>query len=99
MKKSLNCLFLLILGIFTVAHVGAINGAVVPSLDWGVTGHRTVGAIAQANLKPKVAKIVDDLLNGQSLAFVSTYADEIRSDEQYDKFAPWHYVNFPFDSA
>jgi len=73
--------------------------ASVPIPDWGVTGHRTVGAIAQANLKPKVAKIVDELLGGQSLAFVSTYADEIRSDAQYDKFVPWHYVNFPFDSA
>ena len=66
--------------------------------DWGVTGHRAIGAIAQAHLNPKVAKIVDDLLDGQSLAFVSTYADEIRSDSAYDQYLPWHYVNFPFDS-
>ncbi|MBL6607047.1 MAG: S1/P1 nuclease [Flavobacteriaceae bacterium] len=91
MKTLLNCLLVSFFGISLYASV--------PSPDWGVTGHRTVGAIAQANLKPKVAKIVDELLGGQSLAFVSTYADEIRSDAQYDKFAPWHYVNFPFDSA
>jgi len=91
MKTLLNCLLVSFFSISLYASV--------PSPDWGVTGHRTVGAIAQANLKPKVAKIVDELLGGQSLAFVSTYADEIRSDAQYDKFAPWHYVNFPFDSA
>lgn len=90
MKTALNCLFFVLFSISTNASV--------PSPDWGVTGHRTVGAIAQANLKPKVARIIDELLDGQSLAFVSTYADEIRSDAQYDKFVPWHYVNFPFDT-
>ncbi|MDG1063675.1 MAG: S1/P1 nuclease [Flavobacteriaceae bacterium] len=64
--------------------------------DWGVTGHRTIGAIAQQYLDPEVANEVTELLDGASLAFVSTYADEIRSDDQYDRFVPWHYVNFPF---
>lgn len=89
MKIFLNALCTLL--------IGASLGASEITPDWGVTGHRTVGAIAQANLKPKVAKIIDELLEGQSLAFVSTYADEIRSDEQYDKYVQWHNVNFPFD--
>ena len=67
--------------------------------DWGPTGHRATGAIAETYLTKKKKKEISDLLDGQSLAFVSTYADEIRSDDRYKSFAPWHYVNFPFDST
>ncbi len=60
---------------------------------WGSTGHRVIGAVAQKHLTPKAAQQVNALLGGMSLAFVSTYADEIRSDNRYDHLAPWHYVN------
>ncbi len=30
------------------------------------------------------------------LAFVSTYADEIRSDKTMKNYSSWHYVSFPF---
>lgn len=62
---------------------------------WGPTGHRTVGKIAEKHLKKKVKRKLDKLLNGESLAFVSTYADEIKSDRSYSKFYTWHYINFP----
>lgn len=61
--------------------------------DWGKTGHRVIGKVAQEHLTPKTAAAVDALLDGMSLAFVSTYADEIRSDSRYDHLASWHYVN------
>lgn len=64
---------------------------------WGKTGHRVVGEVAQQHLSRKAQRAVNDLLNGSSLAFVSTYADEIRSDSRYKKYDPWHYVNFPLD--
>lgn len=60
---------------------------------WGKTGHRVIGVIAQKHLTPKAAEQVNALLGGLSLAFVSTYADEIRSDDRYGHLAPWHYVN------
>ena len=60
---------------------------------WGSTGHRVIGAVAQKHLTPKAAQQVKELLGGMSLAFVSTYADEIRSDNRYDHLAPWHHVN------
>lgn len=69
------------------------------SEEWGPTGHRTVGEIAQNYVTPEVAAMIDDILDGESLALVSTYADEIRSDSRYNEFAPWHYVNFPFNST
>lgn len=67
--------------------------------DWGQTGHRTTGAIAEKHLNNKAKKAIADLLDGQSLAFTSTYADEIKSDDAYRSYGPWHYVNFPFDSS
>ncbi len=66
--------------------------------NWGVTGHRTVGDIAQNHLSKKAKKQINELLQGNGLAFVSTFGDEIKSDNKYKKFYTWHYVNFPFDS-
>jgi hypothetical protein len=66
------------------------------SEEWGRTGHRTTGEIAANHLTKKAAKKISALLTGESLAFVSTYADEIRSDDAYRKYGPWHYVSFPF---
>ncbi|THV57740.1 S1/P1 Nuclease [Flagellimonas alvinocaridis] len=62
---------------------------------WGETGHRVTGHIAQNHLTGKAKRILNDLLDGHSLAFVSTYADEIKADRSYSKFSAWHYVNYP----
>lgn len=69
-----------------------------PSPQWGATGHRTIGEIAQKHLNKRTNKEIEKILQGESLAFVSTYGDEIKSDSRYKKFDPWHYVNFPLDS-
>lgn len=69
-----------------------------PNPNWGATGHRTVGNIAEKHLSKKAKKQINQLLQGESLAFVSTFGDEIKSDKRYSKFSPWHYVNFPFDT-
>ncbi len=68
-----------------------------PKPEWGSTGHRTIGLIAENHLTKKASKKITSLLNGQSLAFVSTYGDEIKSDDRYDKYYSWHYVNFPIE--
>lgn len=68
----------------------------IASEDWGKTGHRVVGEIAEKYLNKKAEKEIAKLLNGHSLAFVSTYGDDIKSDHHYDSYGPWHYVNFPF---
>ena len=46
-----------------------------------------------------ISKEINKLLDGHSIAYVSNYADEIKSDKNYRKFSPWHYVNFPFGSS
>jgi hypothetical protein len=68
---------------------------VILFLSWGVTGHRTVGKIAEAHLTPKALAGVRDLLGSESLADVSTWADEVRPKPEYKETAPWHYINLP----
>ena len=64
--------------------------------DWGVTGHRAVGEIAEGYLNKKARRQIEKLLDGESLALVSTYGDDIKSDSNYREYAVWHYVNMPF---
>jgi hypothetical protein len=66
---------------------------------WGQNGHRATGEIAENYLKKKAKRKIDKLLKGQSLAFVSTYADEIKSDRAYSAYYPWHYVNMDLDET
>jgi len=66
------------------------------SPDWGSTGHRTVGKIAENYLNGKTKRKISEFLDGQSLALVSTFGDDIKSDKRYNKFYTWHYVNMPF---
>ncbi|MBU2525409.1 MAG: S1/P1 nuclease [Bacteroidetes bacterium] len=89
--KTKNTLFLLMF--LTSASLFAAEKV----YDWGKTGHRVVGELAERNLTKKALRAVNELLGGEGLAFVSTFADEIRSDGRYKKFDTWHYVNFPFD--
>ena len=64
---------------------------------WSNTGHRVTGEIAERYLTRKARKQVYKILKGQSLAEVSNYADDIKSDPAFRKFGPWHYVNIPAD--
>ena len=66
--------------------------------QWGPTGHRTIGEIASDHLSNRARKKIEMLLDGHSLAYVSTFGDEIKSDKRYDKYYTWHYVNFPIGS-
>lgn len=68
-------------------------------VDWGKTGHRVTGEIAQKYLTRKAKRQIKKLLDGHSLAFVSNYGDDIKSDARYRAYGPWHYVNFPFNST
>lgn len=66
---------------------------------WGQNGHRVTGKIAENHLTKRAKRKIKKILNGQSLAFVSTYADEIKSDDNFRKYSSWHYVNMSFDET
>lgn len=66
------------------------------SFAWGPTGHRIVGEIAQKELNPRALSIIGDILANESLAQVSTWADEIKSDpDRYRHTFSWHYMTWP----
>ena len=85
MKLKITTLFLFV-SLFVFANDN--------ELFWGQTGHRVVGEIAYNNLTKKTKRNLKKLLGNEGLALLSTYADEIKSDKKYDKYKPWHYVNF-----
>lgn len=62
---------------------------------WGADGHRIAGVIAERFLTPKTKAAIRDLLGDETLAKAGTWADEIRSDRNYDWAKPLHYVNVP----
>ena len=83
MKKLVIVVLALLFSQFTFAN----------DADWGKTGHRTTGEIAQVHLSKKARRAIDKLLEGHTLAFVANHGDDIKSDPSYRKYSPWHYVN------
>ena len=53
--------------------------------------------IAERQLTEEVKEIVYDILDGESLSSVSTWADEMRSNPDWRPYDKWHYVNLPLD--
>ena len=62
---------------------------------WGQIGHRVVGHIADGLLTKKAQKNVERVLVDETLAEVSTWMDEVRSDRDYDYARTWHYATIP----
>ncbi len=81
--------------ILSICFLFSISIGFAGDNDWGQSGHRATGEIAQSYLSKDAKKKIAKILNGKSLAFVSTYGDEIKSDSEYRKYGPWHYVNLP----
>jgi hypothetical protein len=90
--KNFNIYFLFLI-FFIFSSFNSFDNSIV----WGSIGHKVVGEIAERKLNSNVKLIVNDLLDGESLASASTWADEIKSDPLYKKYSPWHYVNMPLD--
>ncbi|HMJ71444.1 MAG TPA: S1/P1 nuclease [Cyclobacteriaceae bacterium] len=65
---------------------------VCQSFGWGPTGHRVTGMIASNHLNKKAKKKIETLLGQESLAMVSTWMDEVRSDSTYNYASDFHWV-------
>lgn len=65
------------------------------SYGWGANGHRATGLIAEQYLNGKAKKRIRQLLGQESLAMVSTWMDEIRSDSTYNYANDWHWTTIP----
>ena len=77
-----------------IAAIAIVTSIASPTLRaWSGQGHRLVGLIAAERLSPIAKQHVAWLLDGQSLADVSSWADTIRSDQQ--QTYGWHFLNIP----
>lgn len=70
-------------------------GLVILLVSWHDAGHRAIGQIAANHLTPEAQTAVKKLLGHESLADVATWADEVKSDQQYRQTASWHFLNLP----
>ena len=68
---------------------------VLECLGWGATGHRATGLVADKYLNAKAKKRVAAILEQESIAMVSTWMDEIRSDSTYNYATDWHWTTIP----
>jgi len=71
--KNFNIYFLFLI-FFIFSSFNSFDYSIV----WGSIGHKVVGEIAERKLNSNVKLIVNDLLDGESLASASTWADEIK---------------------
>ena len=65
------------------------------ALAWGPTGHRVVGEIAEQQLTDKAKAKIMQVLGNESLAAVSIWMDEVKSDTAYNRYYDWHWVTIP----
>lgn len=63
------------------------------SFAYGPVGHRAIAKIAESYLTDTAKQQIQELLDGEGIVIVSTFADDIRSDRAYDFTGTWHYVN------
>jgi nuclease S1 len=68
----------------------------VQLLAWGAKGHQIVGDIATSQLTPQTKKNLKLLVGDETLASISTWADDVR--KQRDESFGWHFVDIPRDA-
>jgi len=64
-----------------------------PVYPWGATGHRIIGEIAESGLTDTAKERINAILGNVSIAMISTWGDDVRSDPAYDFTSTWHYSN------
>lgn len=67
----------------------------VNAFAWGPTGHRTVGLVAERFLNTDTLIKVFEILDNQTMARVSTWPDEVKSEPAtYSHTYNWHYTDW-----
>lgn len=67
------------------------------SFGWGPTGHDVVAAIAEKHLTDKTKECLDEILDGRSIVYYSSWMDNIQNSPYwsngYNQTKTWHYAN------
>ncbi|HZH85668.1 MAG TPA: S1/P1 nuclease [Brumimicrobium sp.] len=81
--------------LFTVVLIVFSLSISLEGKTWGMLGHRVVGEVATKHLSESAKQKIQSILGNQTLAEVSNWMDDIKSDKKYDYLNPWHYVTIP----
>lgn len=79
--------------------LGFLVAGASSAFAWGQTGHRITGEIAERNLTPKALAALRRIAGDETLAELSTWPDEIRSEGTWDFVQPWHYISIDDDET
>ena len=71
--------------------------SIISTLNWGSTAHRAMSEVASFYLTENANNKINEILDGETIVTVSTYADDIKSDSRYDKYYNWHFINMELD--
>lgn len=76
---------------FTLGLIGLVflSG---PAFSWGPNGHRIVAEIGERHLTDEARAKIADIAQGQRLAKLATWPDEIRSDKHWDFIKNSHFL-------
>ena len=64
-------------------------------LGWGKTGHRITGQIAETYLTKNAKTQIKKLMGHHDLSRMSNWADEIKSDPDWEIANDWHWCTIP----
>lgn len=62
-------------------------------MAWGKKGHDVICYIAECHLRDSALRRVDELLEGRSMLYYSSWMDSASNTPKYDYSKPWHYFN------
>ena len=86
MKSYLYCIAVVLCGLSLVLMPFSASA-------WGTLGHRIIGEMSESLLDDDAKAQILALTGHASVAMVSNWGDEVRSDRKYDYTADWHYTN------
>jgi hypothetical protein len=64
-------------------------------LGWGKTGHRITGQISEKYLTKNAKVQIKKLIGHHDISRLANWADEIKSDPEWNKANDWHYCTIP----
>ena len=83
--------------ILTAAMSALMLMSSISAFGWGQKGHDVVAAIAEQHLTKKTRKALNEILDGKSIVYYSSWMDNIQNspywENGYNKTKTWHYAN------
>lgn len=76
-------------------HIFLAAALTLSLISWGYDGHHAIAKIAENHLTPNAALAIKNLLGRETMADVSSYADEIRSNPAFKSTGVFHYIDIP----